>query len=67
MPLPLDPWHAWYESQPENDDSANCAVITNFKYWAVNKMNLQTYAWLDYPCQHTGDKDIQGYICESKG
>ena len=66
MPLPLDPWHAWYEGQPENDNNVNCAVITNFKYWAIRKVIMPSYSWLGYTCDFNGAKEIQGYICERR-
>ncbi len=66
MPLPLDPWHAWYEGQPDNQGEQDCAIITNYMYWAVRKVILPEYSWRDYSCEFNVAKQIQGYICERR-
>ena len=64
MPLPLDPWHAWYEGQPDTAGQAGCAVITKYMYWVIRKVVLDDYRWRNYPCDFNVVKEIQGFICE---
>ena len=67
MALPTSPWHAWYEGEPDNQDGVeHCAVVTNYKYWAIRKLMLGSYAWRDFSCLFNNN-NIQGYICERKG
>ena len=67
IPLPTDPWHTWYEGQPDNVDSLeNCVVISNYQYWAIRKQTMDNYVWLVYACHHNAEQAIQGYICERR-
>ena len=40
-------------------------MITNYKYWSVRKLILDSYVWRDYSCD-INPQAIQGYVCESK-
>ena len=66
MPLPSDPWHVWWEGEPDDDKGAeDCSVMTNYRFWHVHKLILDSYVWRDYNC-HLNPQEIQGYVCESK-
>ena len=65
-PMPNEDWNMWYDGQPDNDQGAeNCMVMTNYRYWSVNKLILESYVWRDYSC-FTNPQEIQGYVCERK-
>ena len=65
MPLPTDPWHTWYNGQPDNaGGEEHCAIASNYKFWALRKYMLGSYYWLDYSCSLNWAKEIQGYVCE---
>ena len=66
MAMPTSSWHEWYEGEPNNYDGVeHCAVMSNYKYWAVWKSMLGAYVWRDFNCLYNNN-NIQGYICERK-
>ena len=64
MAMPTSSWNEWYEGEPDNGDGVeHCAVMSNYKYWALWKSMLGAYVWRDFSCLYNNN-NIQGYICE---
>ena len=67
MAMPTDPWNAWDEGQPDDEKGAeDCVVMTNYMYWSIRKMILDSYVWRDFGCDVNPANEIQGFVCESK-
>ena len=64
VPLPSDPWSEWYPGEPNQAaDTETCAVLTNYKFWAVRKVSFDAFYWVDFECDANSQR-VQGYICE---
>ena len=65
VPLPsTSGWHVWYSGEPNSQrGSESCALLTNYKFWALRKVSFGSYFWVDFRCDYNG-KQVQGYVCE---